>query len=201
MKTVKLPPKNQIEISPYLQEFNKILRICYNLFRDGLREKEIRAKLKTLNLDLTLVDSWFIQSAIYEAKGLFERTEGKKVIFGGKKSFNLLKQGKLTKEEWKTRRTYPLTLIGEAPQTGNRKFDLDLINEKLTFKPKKGVKFELELPHLHKNLRKEFKLLQASIENKKLAVTIRLSNDTIWLTYDETKLVKPKVKLEPVVTV
>lgn len=191
MKTVKLPLLNPIEIDSYLREYSKVLRISYNLYVDGLEEKEIRLKLKSLNLDLTLVDSWFIQSAIYEAKGLFERTQGKKIIFGGKKNFELLKEKQITKEEWKQKRTYPLTLIGEALQAGNRKFNFDLTNERLTFKPKQGIKFELELPHLHKNLRKEFKLLQISIENKKLPITLRLSNDTIWLIYDETKLVKP----------
>ena len=105
MKTVKLPLKNSIEINSYLQEFNKILRICYNLFKDGLKEKEIREKLKILNLNLTIIDSWFIQSAIYEARSLYERTEGRKVIFGGKKNFELLKANKITKEEWKELRT------------------------------------------------------------------------------------------------
>ena len=191
MKTVKLPLKNKIEISDYQRGYSKIVRISYNLFKDGLKEKEIRESLKTLNLNLTLIDSWFIQSAIYEAKGLIERTKDKKIVFGGKKNFELLKAKKITKEEWKELRTYPLTLIGEAPKDGNRKFNFDLVNEKLTFKPKSRIKFELELPHLHKNLRKEFKLLQSAIENKELAVTVRLSNDTVWLTYDETKLVKP----------
>ena len=88
---------------------------------------------------------------------------------------------------------YPLTLIGEAPTKGNRKFDFDLVNEKLVFKPKKGIKILCQLPKLHKNLRKEFKLLQNAIESKELAVTMRLSNKEIWLTYDETKLVKPVV--------
>jgi hypothetical protein len=196
MKTVKLPLKEPIEINSYLREFNKVLRIAYNLFKDGLKEKEIRLKLKTLNLDLTLVDSWFIESASNEAKSMFERTEGRKIIFGGKKNFELLNQKKITKAEWKALRTYPLTLIGEAPQGANRKFSFDLNNEKLTFKPKKGIKFELQLPRLHKNLRKEFKLLQAAINNRELAVTIRLSNTYIWLTYDETKLAKP-VKTKP----
>ena len=193
MKTVKLPIKEPLEIDSYIREFNKILRIAYNLFKDALKEKEIRLHLKTLNLDLNLVDSWFIQSAIYEAKGMFERTQGKKMIFGGKKNFELLKAKKITKEEWKELRTYPLTLIGEAPTKGNRKFDFDLVNEKLVFKPKKGIKILCQLPKLHKNLRKEFKLLQNAIESKELAVTMMLSNKEIWLTYDETKLVKPVV--------
>jgi len=196
MKTVKLPLKEPIEINSYLQEFNKVLRIAYNLFKDGLKEKEIRLKLKSYQLNLDLVDSWFIQSAIYEAKSMFERTQGKKIIFGGKKNFEALKAKKITKEEWKSLRTYPLTLIGEAPKGANRKFDFDLTKETLIFKPKKGIKFELQLPKLHKNLRKEFKLLQTAIENKELAVTVRLSNTQIWLMYDETKLQKP-IKTKP----
>jgi len=193
MKTVKLPIKEPIEINSYLREYNKVLRISYNLFKDGLKEKEIRLHLKTLNLDLTLVDSWFIQSAIYEAKGMFERTKGRKIIFGGKKNFELLNQKKITKDEWKELRTYPLTLIGEAPKGANRKFNFDLTNEKLVFKPRSGTKILCQLPKLHKNLRKEFKLLQTAISSNELAITVRLSNEEIWLTYDETKLVKPVV--------
>jgi hypothetical protein len=196
MKTVKLPLKEPIEINSYLKEYNKVLRISYNLFKDGLKEKEIRLYLKTYQLDLTLVDSWFVQSAIYEAKSLVERTEGRKIIFGGKKNFELLKQKKITKAGWKALRTYPITLIGEAPQGANRKFSFDLVNETIIFKPSKGIKIACKLPHLHKNLRKEFKLLQTAIENKELAVTIRLSNTQVWLTYDETKLQKP-VKTKP----
>ena len=36
MKTVKLPLKNKIEISDYQRGYSKIVRISYNLFKDGL---------------------------------------------------------------------------------------------------------------------------------------------------------------------
>ena len=66
------------------------------------------------------LDSWFLTSALYDAKG-YEGRES--VIFGGKQNFLLRCQGKISKEEFKTKRIEPLWICGEATHYhGNRKF-------------------------------------------------------------------------------
>jgi hypothetical protein len=193
MKTIKLPIQ-PIAIDEYLREYNKLLRICYNLIvkHPELKEKELRESLKGYDIDRNLLDSWFIQSALWEAKGLAARTQGRRIIFGGKKSFKLLQLKKITRETWKSRRTYPITVIGEALKWGNRKFAFNLKQNQIVFRPKQqGVRISCLLPKLKNNLAKELLRLQVAINTKKLAVTFRLSSNFVWITYDETKLAKP----------
>ena len=104
MKTIKLPieysNKDDLNIiSEYIRLQNSVIRISYNRFKEKYSEKDIRNYLKSMNLssDLISIDSWFIQSAIYKAKEMFNKDVSSfkangtfpKRIFGSKS--NLIK--------------------------------------------------------------------------------------------------------------
>lgn len=197
MKTIKLPVTITEDISNIIRQQNTVVRFAYNRFVEGLDQKKIRTLVKSMK-GLDSLDSWFIQCAILEAKGLFSSRQAldkqliedgesplPPVIFGSRKAFNKLKEGKISHEEFKKLRNRSLVIQGEAQQKGNRKLRLDLDNNQLIFKPIKGTKIKLSFPELRPNIKKELISLQKAAESKQIPFFIRLSQNTIWISFDE----------------
>ena len=193
MITIKLPyqtSKENIEfISNFQIQYSSIVRWCFNRYQENKTEKEIRHLFKESNLyNLELLDTWFLQSAIYDAKALFEKNKAKKVIFGGKLNFLKRIQNKISKEEYKEKRLMSICSVGESPKKGNRKFSFDIIeNNKIIFKPFQGKKIELLLPKLRKNYKKQLFQLQNQIEQKLQPVMIKLDKKFIYISFEEFK--------------
>ena len=202
MKTIKLPIEYSNEddlqiILEYIRLQNNVTRISYNRFKDNYSEKDIRNYLKSMNLSSNLIniDSWFIQSGIYKAKEMFKKdlefsksfNYFPKRIFGSKS--NLIKRSKnlISKEEFKNKRTLPLLIIGEAPKSGNRKFNFTNLNY-ITFKPFLKCKINIQLPKLRNNYKKDLNLLIKFSNQNQLPYQIQLSKHFIWITFDEEKL-------------
>lgn len=191
MITIKLPYQNNSkEFTSLLQEqsrqYSSVLRYAYNRFIEGKNEKEIRLLTKSLN-NIDSIDSWIIQSAIKKANYLFKTSNNKKVIFGGKHNFLQRSKGKISKEDFKKKRTFSYTSIGEAPRKGNRKFSLNIIeNNSILWKPRKGVSFSLILPKLRKNYKDYLFDLQKRTENKECPYMISLSEEFIYISFEES---------------
>ena len=95
------------------------------------------------------------------------------------------------KKEFTESRIRPMNIMGEANQKGNRFFDFSKLNKGIIiYKPQKGIKFELNihLPSVSKSWMKDLLKLSELTENKKLSVSITLTNKFICLSYDEEKL-------------
>ncbi len=202
MKTIKLPIEYSNEddlniISEYTRLQNNVIRIAYNRFKDNYSEKKIRNYLKSMNLNSELIniDSWFIQSAIYKAKEMFKKdlefeksnSFFPKRIFGSKS--NLIKRSKnlIDKETYKNNRSLPLLIIGEAPKSGNRKFNFTHLSN-IEFKPFLKCKISISLPKLRNNYKKDLSLLIKFSNQNQLPYQIQLSKHFIWITFDENKL-------------
>ena len=166
MKTIKLPITYHNEndlpiIFEYIRLQNNVIRISYNRFKDNYSEKDIRSYLKTMNLssDLINIDSWFIQSGIYKAKEMFLKdSESFKTngtfptrIFGSKSNLRRRCKNLISNQEYKSKKQLPLLIIGEAPKSGNRKFNFTNTNE-IIFKPSIKHKIHISLPKLRNNL-------------------------------------------------
>ena len=80
MKTIKLKIKNEVNFTKELKIFNSVVRYSFNRFQEGLKEKEVRDKVKKLFKS----NSWFLQCAIGKGKQIFEKHQDKKIIFGRK---------------------------------------------------------------------------------------------------------------------
>ncbi len=89
------------------------------------------------------------------------------------------------KLQYKKNRILAIVSVGEAPQKSNRKFDFDFINKKLVFKPEHGIKMPIEF-YCGKSEHEELKKLQEQIGEQ--AITIKLDNDYVYISYDEEKL-------------
>jgi hypothetical protein len=193
MITIKLPytlkNKEDLEyISNLQKQYSLVLRWSFNRFKDKLSEKDIRHLFKDKPLkNLELIDTWFLQSAIYDAKALF--SSGNTSIFGSKENFKLRAKGKISKEEFKENRLLSICSVGEASNYGNRKFNIKIIEENvIEFKPFNKRKIGILLPKLRKNLKENLSKIQELCENKKISLTIKLDKSYIYFTYDENSL-------------
>lgn len=188
MKTVKLKIMNEIDVNYELRVYNSILHYAYNRIHDdnSLKEKEVRALCN--NLFKGKINSWILQCAVKESLALQKRNKSKKVIFGGKSLLVKYLKKNISKEEYKEIKTIPISIQGETLQKGNRLFDFDFSNNLLTFKPNKSKHIEIKLGNLHRNLKRELcKIGELCLLNQ-TAVSIKLNNKFIWITYDETSL-------------
>ena len=155
MKTIKCKITNEVDISEILRNYNSVLHLSYNDIKSGISQSNIK---KDINQKFKGLNSFIIQNAIVQAQGIFnsyqsrkldyeKKNPGKKlkeVYFGGRKNLKDYLSGRKTKEEFKYDRLVPITIAGETRHKGNRLFNLDFENNRVEFKPKKGIKIQVE---------------------------------------------------------
>ena len=196
MKTIKIPYTNDDpEFKSILLDWQKtqtpIYHIAYKRASEGLAEIEIAAICRKL---FPGVDSEVTGSAIRKGIGQFKADwelakhngvdfNGSR-IFGGKKNFLKRVKGLITNEEWKELRLEDLYIIGRARVYGNTKFSFNC--DSITFKPKKGLKYELKLPKLHGIFSKDYNNLLETTTKKLQPITVSLNSTHIFLSYDES---------------
>ena len=98
MTTVKLKLENELDILKEQRSFNNVVRLSFNRFQDGFKEKEIRAYLKD---KFDGLNCWFVQCGIKVGQQLFQKHKEKKIIFGGKHNLKQYLKKLITKEEFK----------------------------------------------------------------------------------------------------
>jgi IS605 OrfB family transposase len=186
MITIKLPITLNEEDSALLtklrQQQSTVVRASSKMFDSGFTQKEIRLKLKEYNLPD--IDSWIIQSGISSGNAVHTKNKGEKFISGGKYSYKQYLYGNITKAELKQKRLSPYSVIGESPNKGNRKFDLDVKNNNIIFKPFKGKKIELKLPKLKKNIKRKLMAVDELSNDKQMPFTVELFHDNILISFE-----------------
>lgn len=190
MISVKCKIKNEIQIDNYICQFNNVLRYAYNRFCDGLDFLSIYHKCNKELKNKDLLDASFVESAVNKAQWIF-KTSGSGVIFGGKKNFFDVKYGKSDGSEFKENRNKWLLSVGRAGFKGNRKFNFDLDNNKVVFKPSRNVKIGIEFEPVGKNQRKLLSAAQILSQSKLCPITVSLSKDYIIFHIDE-KIIQEK---------
>lgn len=191
MITLKIPhsisESSTHAIKQLQQQFSSVVRFAYNRAKEGMSQKDIRTKVKTLN-SISDLNSWFLQCAILEGISIFKNNKDKKVIFGGAKLFEKRLMLKITHEELKDKRLLPISIQGEKLQYGNRSFDLSSISEgKIIFKINKETHLELSIPKLNKNYRRKIEFIGQQSILKNLTVSVKVNAKYIYLSYEEPK--------------
>ena len=172
-------------LNRYIRQYNNVYRVAFNNLQNNKKNKLIE-----LN-NIELLDSWFIQSANYEAKFLFNNIGNKKVIFGGKKNFFQRLKGLITKEQYKQNRLVPLTSFGEKSSGtkhvyGNRKFKLDETLQFITLKLKER-KIQLNLPiRLHQNIKNQLVNIYRHQVLDDIAITYKVDLNYVYIQFDES---------------
>jgi hypothetical protein len=139
------------------------------------------------------VDSHFKNSAQFDARALVKSNEGKKVVFGGRVLFGRRQRQEITHDEFVRDRLVPLCSVGEAVSHSNRKFQVRSYKA-VVFKPNRYESFELLLPKLHKNYKKELEALAS--KQGEFPITYRLDGEYVYISYEEFD-VKEKRKAVP----
>lgn len=181
-------------LSSYIRQYNSVYRVAYNKYwnKEKVSQKELQQELNNIEL----LDSWFVASAMKEAKETLMRN-GEKVIFGGKSNFIKRAKGKISREEFLSKRLVPLCSLGEKAIENkkvkcNRKFKLDENLEKL-FVKLKDLKIELNIL-----VNKYQKKIISEIYKHQLIgdvpFTYKIDLEYVYINYDETILRKETIK-------
>lgn len=192
MQTLKIKyhtiTQSQLDrIKLYQQQYSNLLRWMYNRVRDGITEKQREQQSKNLN-NLSLLDSWFVRSAAKQAQWINDTNKDKIVVFGGRKNLIRRAKGLISKDEYQSKRLQPIQSIGEAPQKGNRKFRISLEMDKVIFKPSKHESFDIIFDGLAKNYKRIIEKLYIAQETKSIPITYQLSQEYIYIMFDEKQL-------------
>ena len=185
MITLKIPYKSSDEFKLFLnnlrREYSLLVRYSYNRLKEGMSEKDIRVLHKSLN-NIDNIDAWTRQCSINEAKQILNKHAEGKVIFGGKSNMVRYLKGLISKEKYKESRLLPLNIFGEKANGGNRKFKLDLFNDKIIYKHSRKEHFELEIP----KLRGSYKQLYNLMENTR-TYSVKLTDKHLLISFEEVK--------------
>ena len=171
-------------IRDYQRQYSSCLHFLYNRISDNpsITEKELRLLYDSIN-NCSLINKWLFQCTIKEARQIYN-SQGAKVIFGGKTSYFKRNNLAITNEEYKAKRISPIYSIGEGGKLGNRMFRLKPDNM-LTFQPNRLCHIDLELIGLRKHRQTIISKLTELANQKKVTITYKLSNEYVWISYDE----------------
>ena len=185
MTTLKLKLENEIDILKEQKVFSNIVRLSFNRFQDGLKEKEVREFLKD---KFEGWNSWFVQCGIKIGQQLFQKHKDKKIIFGGKHNLKQYLKKFISKEQFKEKRLFPINIQGEKLYKGNRLFDFYFDENEIVFKLSREDHRILKFKTPHKKIRNNLTRLQELVDNKQITITVSLTKENIYLTFDETKI-------------
>lgn len=182
MKTVKLTILNGADVLDDMRIYSSVVRVAYNRFQDNMDEKEVRAYCNARFEH----NSWFINSAIKEAEAIYRLNGNTRILFGGKYNFRQYMRGLIDKATFKYRRMFPIGLLGQKATKGNRLVAFDLDNHRIIYKPNRNRHVEINFLPMRKKISEELSKVQELANQKKIGITVKLSDKFIWLTYDET---------------
>jgi len=185
MTTLKLKLENEIDILKEQKVFSNIVRLSFNRFQDGLKEKDIRTFLKD---KFEGWNSWFIQCGIKVGQQLFQKHKDKHIVFGGKHNLKQYLKKFISKEQFKEKRLFPINIQGEKLYKGNRLFDFYFDENEIVFKLSREDHRILKFKTPHKKIRNNLTRLQELVDNKQITITVSLTKENIYLTFDETKI-------------
>ena len=191
MQTLKIKYKTTNEnlslIKEYQRQYSSCLHYVYNRFKENISQKEIYNFVKQLN-NIPLIDSWIINTIIYEAKALIAKDN--KIIFGGKKNFFDRLKGKISKEEYLSKRLSPYYSIGTTGNPtvkANHKFNLTDDLNVVIFKPNRKTKIELILVGISSRKNILSKLYKRQ-EGRNFAIHYRIDSEYVYISFDESEL-------------
>ena len=159
---------------------NKLYRLKKNLGKDiSFGGKKYQREVTKLKQELNALN-FKIDNLKYNSEKELKTLENERVT-----KLKLIEQN-LT--EFRTRRRLGLYVTGQANQYGNRKFNLDLNNNCVVFKPESGIKIDIKFDVSGKKRIKVLSQLQFMSKNKLMPISIRLTKTTIIFMYDEAIL-------------
>lgn len=188
MIAIKCKISNLPDIDDYIRQYGNCMRFAYNRFCDGDKLGEVYHKTVKEVKNCELLNASLREFAVFEANDIFKRV-GKGVIFGGRKAFNKLKWKKEGAEKVKKNKYF--YAIGRSGKfKGNRAFNFDFENNKVTFKPSKSVKIDISFNCNSKNHLRILKAAETLAKRGLTSITVKFSKENIIFIVDETIIKK-----------
>ena len=189
-------------ILKYMKQYTHVFRVAYNKLYNQEKVKQVDL-LKLNHIDL--LDSWWIASAMIDAKMLYNRFKTQKIIFGGKKNFLKRCKHQIDKETFNLNRLSGLSSIGEKKSGtksvhGNRKFKLTTDLKQVTLKLKdKKINLNL-IGNYSKNLLYKLSQVYKHQISDDTPLTYKIDTNYIYITFDESTVLNSKLNLTYVTT-
>lgn len=162
----------------------------------AFNERNIANKERILENITKLESEKHLKLSKFRKLQKLRKSYNSKICFGDKKELIKLSKGEGDINIWKSSRLLPLVFYGETSRLGNRFFDLKEISEgKVLFKLE-STDIKIPLIFNTKKYKNELIKLQSLILDKKIPVTIKLTNKLIYITYDESILNKTNVDIK-----
>lgn len=125
-----------------------------------------------------------------------KQSYNKKIVFGSTKELIALSKGNGDTDVWRESRRIPMSFYGETARNGNRFFDFKGLSEgKILFKLE-GSKTKINIGFNPKKY-KELIQLEVLALNKQIPLTVKLTHNKLWITYDESILHNTKADIKP----
>ena len=196
MKTIKLRVKyDEAEVIKHDSRiYSSMVRFAFNRFVDGNLKNQVYRDV-TEKFERTGIHSHLRQSSVFEAKGIFERFKEKNktkgIHFG---QFIRYAKGLITKEEYKESRDRGFYNIGGCGLAkGNSLFELDLTKNCLVYKRSRGQRINLYFDQfINPKYQRLLQSIDICMKNSLTPVTIRVKQNTVYLTFDEKVVEKEK---------
>ena len=167
--------------------YNNIVKCTYNYLLKFPKSSFAEISHYQNSLNNIFLDTHFKNSAIHDVKGLINKNEENKVIFGGKKLFLQRCKNKISKEDFHKQKQIPIYRIGQANQKGNTKFSI-ITEEYILFKPTRKEHILLTLESVGKNYQKRLLELSDLANQKKIPIDFRLDSEYVYISFDLNKL-------------
>jgi IS605 OrfB family transposase len=142
------------ELNTLTQTYSSCVRFAYNRFKKhGMNFNDARNACKTRYKTLNTRQ---VSDAVLFGQSINTRFKTQKVIFGGKKAWNDLKNGNITKEQWKTIRDNWIYSRGDKTKSGNPNIRIVGDNLRITVGNRKWINYKLFVPNKFKKKLGEF---------------------------------------------
>ena len=131
------------------------------------------------------LEQGIIDKKTFNKLTFLKRSVNRNICFGGRTNLEKRRKDLITNDEWKELRRYPMCFYGETARKGNRFFDLkDLSKGEILFKLE-GSKVRIPIKISNKKHKKDLIKLEELSNLKKIPITIRLSYNKLWISFDE----------------
>lgn len=147
------------QLDNLIKDFQSCVRFCYNRFhKEQLKFNDVRKAAKEKYPSLNTRQ---ISDAVVQGQALQTRHKDKKIIFGGRKSWEEYKAGRITKEQWQQSRDNQLYFRGDSTKSGNPNARVISNKLRITVGNRRFVSFKLFIPRKFKERLKQ--LLESGI--------------------------------------
>lgn len=196
MLSLKLKIDLPDEILPHLREYNKLNRCIFNLMKKKDIDKKEAVKWieQKYNYNTEIIDKTILLDHIGTKAEMLLKScktrEQDKVIFGSLKSWKDKHKGLISDEEFDIKRNLSGCLYtGKAGSKGNGKIKLDTTNQRLIFKPRRGI--VIYIPYKTSKKRQlQLQRIQELGESKTMPYAVEINNSHVSILVDECKALK-----------